>query len=106
MPGTRLCEECEVQGLIPKDYWRDFVLGKREDSLPFLFPNAGDLVVRAYRRFYFAPAYLLSRLRRKDLCRYFSKKMAFAIRLLFMRFKRDGSVAGIPGKPSSKEEVR
>jgi len=88
MPRTRLCEECEAQGLIPKDYWRDFVLGKREDPLPFLFPNAGDLVAQAYRRFYFAPGHILSQMRTREFYRNFSKKLTFAFRLLFMRFKR------------------
>ena len=94
MPQTQLCEECEAGGLIPKNYWRDFVLGKRDDPLPFLMPDAGDLVVRAYKRFYFSPASIFSVLKRKEFYRHFLKNVFFGIRLLFLKFKRSG---GDPG---------
>ena len=105
MPGTKLCEESEALGLIPKDYWRDFVLGRREEPLPFLFPDAGDLVARAYRRFYFSPAHLLSRMRTAEFYRDLPQKLVFALRLLFMRFKRDGGAAVVPANATPKKET-
>ena len=57
-------------------------------------PDAGDLVVRAYKRFYFSPASIFSVLKRKEFYRHFLKNVFFGIRLLFLKFKRSG---GDPG---------
>ena len=91
MPATDLCKESESKGLIPKDYWRDFVLGRRDDPLPFIFPNAGDWVKKAYRQFYFSPLYVLKQMKKAEFYKTFFKNLMIGINLFFMKFKR-GSV--------------
>jgi radical SAM superfamily enzyme YgiQ (UPF0313 family) len=88
MPATRLCQESEERGLIPKDYWRDFVLGRRSDSLPFIFPNAGAWTDKAYRQFYFSPRYIFRQIKRPEFYTNFFKNLKIAIKFLFMKFKR------------------
>lgn len=94
MPGTRLCTEAENAGLVPKDYWRDFVLGKRGDALPFLIPDAGTWAARAYRRFCFSPAYLLRQLLALHSAKDLFGKARGAFNLLFMKFSRGKPAAG------------
>lgn len=88
MPATELCRESEKRGLIPKDYWRDFVVGKRDDSLPFIFPNAGEWTARAYKEFYFSPRYILKQLITLKFYKNFYKNLKIAFKFLFMKFKR------------------
>lgn len=92
MPETQLSRECEELRLIPKDYWRDFVLGRRNDSLPFIFPNAGGWVAKAYRQFYFSPLYILRKAGRVEFYKDFFKNLKIAINLWFMKFNRKSSV--------------
>jgi len=61
-PKTHLFELAKTAGLIDDNYWRDFVLGKRSDRLPYLVPHADIWVRRAYRSFYFRPRFVAKRL--------------------------------------------
>jgi len=61
-PKTPLYDLAIKEGLVQGDYWREFVLGRRVDRLPYLIPDAEKWVRRAYRSFYFRPHYLLKRL--------------------------------------------
>jgi radical SAM superfamily enzyme YgiQ (UPF0313 family) len=61
-PKTPLYDLAQKEGLVCGDYWGEFVLGLREDSLPYLVPNAEKWVRKAYRSFYFRPNYILKRL--------------------------------------------
>ncbi len=61
-PKTPLYDLAQKEGLVHGDYWGEFVLGLREDSLPYLVPNAEKWVRKAYRSFYFRPNYILKRL--------------------------------------------
>jgi len=61
-PKTPLYELAMREGLVPGDYWREFTLGLRKDSIPYLFPQAEEWVRNAYRSFYFRPGYILKRL--------------------------------------------
>jgi radical SAM superfamily enzyme YgiQ (UPF0313 family) len=94
MPGTRLCSEAEDAGLIAKDYWRDYVLGKRSDALPFLIPDAGAWAARAYRSFYFSPGYLLHQLLAIRSARDLFGKARVAFGFFFMKFSRGKPAAG------------
>ncbi|OGX15660.1 MAG: hypothetical protein A2166_02705 [Omnitrophica WOR_2 bacterium RBG_13_41_10] len=88
MPQTALFESSVRAGLIDKEYWRDFTLSRRSDGLPFLVPEAGDWVVKAYRTFYFRPIYILKNLRKISSWKSFKKYCLGALALLKMRFKR------------------
>ena len=61
-PKTHLYDLAQKEGLVPADYWKEFVLGLRQDSLPYLVPDAEKWIERAYRSFYFRPGYILKRL--------------------------------------------
>jgi magnesium-protoporphyrin IX monomethyl ester (oxidative) cyclase len=61
-PTTPLCDMAEDAGLVDKNYWRDFILGLRNDRLPYMVPDANDWVRRAYRSFYLRAGYIISRL--------------------------------------------
>ncbi|MGD0282195.1 MAG: radical SAM protein [Dissulfurispiraceae bacterium] len=89
MPSTQLCKESEERGLIPVDYWRDFVLGKRNDAIPFIFPAAGDWAARAHRSFYFSPAYILGRIKTRRFYANFFRNVFTAAKLLLLRFRRN-----------------
>lgn len=55
LPQTRLHEIAVEQGLIDRNYWRDFVLGKRNDSITPFVEDTESWVARAYRGFYLRP---------------------------------------------------
>ncbi|MFX0023370.1 MAG: B12-binding domain-containing radical SAM protein [Candidatus Hermodarchaeota archaeon] len=62
LPLTDLHELCVEKGKIGQNYWKDFVLNKTNERLPFLVENADKWVRRAYREFYFRPKVLLKKL--------------------------------------------
>lgn len=88
MPDTELYRECEERELVPKDYWRDFVMGKRSDPLPFIYPNAGEWTTKAYKQFYFAPRYILKQMKTVKFYLDFFKNIKIAFRFLTMKFNR------------------
>lgn len=88
MPNTRLFDMAVDRGLVDKNYWSDFVLGKRKDPLPFIFPDAGDYAVKAYKEFYFRPSYIMKTLLRKETYHNLSKFSKAAFNLFKMRYKR------------------
>jgi len=88
MPATELYKDCEEKGLVSKNYWRDFVLGRRDDPLPFIFPNAGDWAKKAYRQFYFSPSYVLKQMGSGRFYMNFLRNLKAAARLFLMRFER------------------
>jgi radical SAM superfamily enzyme YgiQ (UPF0313 family) len=63
-PKTPLYDLAQKEGLVPGDYWREFVLGLRDESLPYLVPGADRWIQKAYRSFYLRPNYILKRLRK------------------------------------------
>ncbi|MBM3298667.1 MAG: radical SAM protein [Deltaproteobacteria bacterium] len=88
MPSTRLYDESVRQGLVPEHYWRDFVLGVRNDPLPFIHPEAETWTARAYRAFYFSPGHIMRQMRKLGFYRDFLNNLKVAWRLLTMKFKR------------------
>ena len=58
-PTTPLCDMAESEGLVDKHYWKEFVLGLRNDRLPYMVPDADVWVKRAYRSFYLRLAYII-----------------------------------------------
>lgn len=61
-PFTELYELAKQENLFAGDYWRDFVLGKRKDRLPFIMKNSEFWVKKAYQKFYFRPKFILKKL--------------------------------------------
>jgi radical SAM superfamily enzyme YgiQ (UPF0313 family) len=63
LPRTPLYELAKKNKLIKDDYWREFTLGnKKGERFPYFIPHAELWVEKAYRRFYFRPAYVLRKL--------------------------------------------
>jgi len=58
-PKTPLYDSAREEGLIKTDYWREFILGMRQDRMPYLMPEANRWVKKCYRSFYFRPQYIL-----------------------------------------------
>ena len=86
-PKTPLYDLAQKEGLVHGDYWREFVLGLREDSLPYLVPNAEKWVHKAYRSFYFRPNYILKRLFKVRGRHYFKKYFDAAKGILCFKMK-------------------
>lgn len=61
-PQTPLFELSKTDGLVDADYWREFVLGRRNDRLPYLVQDADIWARKAYRSFYFRGSYIRDRL--------------------------------------------
>ncbi|MCD6309522.1 MAG: radical SAM protein, partial [Candidatus Eremiobacteraeota bacterium] len=70
LPGTTLYKQARERGLIKKDFWRDYTLGKIPPGTPFPhFPldghNEEDLsriLSRAYFSFYLRPGFIINKL--------------------------------------------
>ncbi len=59
LPATPLFEDTVKAGIIDKNYWRDFTLGKRNDRIPILTANAEEYIKKAYKEFYLRPGYII-----------------------------------------------
>ena len=59
-PNTPLYEQVRKEGLIiDSDYWQEFTLGKRNDKIPYLAPDADKWLKKCYWSFYLRPGYIL-----------------------------------------------
>lgn len=63
-PQTNLFELSVKEGLVNRNYWSDYTLGKRNDRIPYIALNADKWVARAYREFYMRPGYILKKLKK------------------------------------------
>jgi radical SAM superfamily enzyme YgiQ (UPF0313 family) len=59
---TNFHELAVERRLIDKNYWREWVMGRRTDALPFLIPDAEKWLQKAYSDYYYRPKYVLKRL--------------------------------------------
>jgi len=63
LPNTKFFEEACEQGIVDRDYWRDYSTMARDDALPDFVAEADRWVMRAYRAFYLRPARFLRQAR-------------------------------------------
>jgi len=56
---TNFHELAVERGLIDENYWKEWVMGKRTDPLPFLIPDAEKWLRKAYSDYYYRPKYIL-----------------------------------------------
>ncbi len=61
-PTTPLYKEAFDEGLIPEDYWKDFIQEKTSARIPYLVDDAEKRGKIAYQRFYFRPKFMLRRM--------------------------------------------
>lgn len=60
-PETPLFNEAAEKGMVDRDYWHDFTLGRRSDRLPYFVEDADQWTKKAYRKFYLRPSYILKK---------------------------------------------
>jgi radical SAM superfamily enzyme YgiQ (UPF0313 family) len=87
LPETKLFNDAVKAGLVEPDYWKDFVLGKRTDTVPFLFPDTSTWVAKAYRSYYFRPSYILQYLRGAGSWKNMTKNYQAAVSLLRLKME-------------------
>ena len=92
LPETPLMELAVSQGLIDRDYWRDFTLGKPQAPIPPFVPDADRWVRRAYREFYFRPKRILQQLFRIRSRQDLLKSWDALVGLLFFRMNQKTTV--------------
>lgn len=85
LPNTELFYKALERGLIEKDYWKEFVTGRRSDRAPYLVNDAEEWAKKALWSFYFRPGYIVKRLRKIDSWDAFRKHAVGAYS--FLRFK-------------------
>jgi len=62
LPSTSFHEIAVKNGQIDQDYWRDYVLGKRDDKVPYLIPEMHKWIRRAFFQFYGRPSFIVKKL--------------------------------------------
>jgi len=67
LPGTDFHRLAVEEKKIDPDYWRDYILGKRNDRVPYLVPDMEKWIRRAFRAFYGRPSFLLRKLSDVDV---------------------------------------
>lgn len=62
LPVTKLLEQVVDAGMVPRDYWRNFLLDENYPRIPYLFKDAEKWVEKAYREFFFSPRFVLKKI--------------------------------------------
>ena len=90
-PGTELYRKGLRDGLIEKDFWKEFALCPSLDFEPPLGTNLfsrdelNAFLTRGYRRFYLRPSYILRRIAGLRSLSELQKKTAAGLKVLFMK---------------------
>jgi radical SAM superfamily enzyme YgiQ (UPF0313 family) len=61
-PFTELFDLAIRNGLVEKDYWRNFVRGEETKRIPFLVKNSDYWVRKAYKEYYLRPSFVLKKI--------------------------------------------
>ncbi len=62
LPGTDFYKLAVEAKKVAPDYWRDYVLGKRNDKITYLIPDMEKWIRRAFRKFYARFSFLMGKL--------------------------------------------
>ena len=90
-PGTKIYYDGLAEGIIKKDYWKEFAANPRSDFVPphwdelFSRDELNDLLVRGYRSFYLNPLYVLKRIQQVRSLGEFKKKAVAGLKVFNMR---------------------
>lgn len=84
-PKTLLEKQATEAKKMPKDYWRNFILGKTDGPIPPLVKEAEDWLKEAYKSFYFNPRYILRSLKRISSYNQLKKHVAATIGIMLFR---------------------
>ena len=105
-PTTPLYKEAFDEGLIPEDYWRDFIQGKTTARIPYLVDDAEKRSKVAYQRFYFRPKFILRRMF-NTLKNITYIKNGFKAVLALIYYQLPTSITpGVTRKPRSSETLQ
>ena len=88
LPNTDLFYRAVERGLIERDYWKEYVTGRRIDRAPYLVDDAEKWVRRALWSFYFRPRYIAGRLRKIDSWDAFKKHLTGALSFLWFTMNK------------------
>ena len=90
-PGTKIYFDGLGDGVIKKDYWKEFAKNPTSDFIPphwaeiFTRDELHELLVKGYKAFYFRPSYIFKRIRSLRSLGEFRKKAVAAAKVLAMR---------------------
>ena len=90
-PGTPIYREGLENGIIKKDYWREFARNLPEDFQPphweenFTRQALEHLIIKGYKQFYTRPSYILKRLFSIRSFGEFKRKSAAGLKVLLMK---------------------
>ena len=90
-PGTKIYSDGLKNGVIEKDYWKEFAKGPTSDFIPphwaeiFTRDELHELLVKGYKSFYFRPSYIFKRMRALRSLGEFRKKAVAAAKVLVMQ---------------------
>ena len=96
-PATQIYMQGLEDGIIKRDYWRDFAINPTVDfDLPhwpeyFTREELNDIVTNAYRDFYLRPSYILRRITQIRSMHELIKNIKFGIGVVFMKMRGGGA---------------
>lgn len=67
LPDTSFYEQAVERKKIDPNYWRDYVLGKRDDKIPYMIPDMDSWIQHAFRQFYGRPLFIAKKLFKPDI---------------------------------------
>jgi radical SAM superfamily enzyme YgiQ (UPF0313 family) len=90
-PGTKIYMDGLKNGIIKKDYWREFACNPTIDFIPphwdeiFSKDELDDLLIQGYKNFYMRISYILKRIIKLKSYSEFTKKAKAGLKVAFMR---------------------
>ncbi len=63
LPMTSFHELAVKDGIIDSNYWKEYSLNLRHDTLPYMVKGTKWWVAKAYREFYMRPSYLIKKIK-------------------------------------------
>ena len=91
-PGTKIYYDGLAEGIIKKDYWKEFAANPRSDFVPphwdelFSKNELDELLIRGYKSFYLRPSYIFKRLTSLRSLEEFKKKAAAGLKVFSMKW--------------------
>ena len=86
-PKTLLERQAIAANKMPKDYWKNYILGQINEPLPPLASDSIHWIKEAYHTFHFNPRYLLGRVKRITSVRQMKKHILAGIGVLFFKLR-------------------
>ena len=92
LPGTPLFDMAVTEGFVSPDYWLNYAKGKSQcKRIPYFVPDAEKWMQRAYRSFYFRPAYIMRKIIKVKNIDELKKLAQAGLGLLSFKMKADQS---------------